>query len=391
MTRFRPDSRCISFYALGFAIAASACGGEVASSGSSGASPFDAANVNLSPSDCALPETLATFTADSDAGSQLVSFSSMAIGSDGTVFVSSFAPALPAGASAGLPLGILAIPPDGGAPRSVTSDKRTAFGNVWVVGNSLYTFAFVYSGPTLSVVPANGAAPAQPIWSVASVSMIGYALDATGFYYASVASSAGDAGTSLSITRVSLDGTVVTTLGSSDVPSTTLGGSNVFLDEESIYLVDGEGLWSMPKGGGTITHVRSDVQASVDFSGLPTAAQSGTEFFAVGASSGLARFTPDPNVPPDPIAIASSAPWTNATPAAIVGDGQGVYALFTSGGSVSAPLVIGSVAGEKPQSLACFLQAGPQSVQTMAIDATYVYFSVQRSENLEIDVVRMHR
>jgi hypothetical protein len=222
--------------------------------------------------------------------------------------------------------------------------------------------------------------------------MVGYALDATGFYYVSAGDPADDAGSPLSITRVSLDGTAVTTLGSSSevVSPIALGGTNVFLDDQSVDLVNEEGLWSVPKRRGTVTHVRSDVQALLSLSGSPTAARSGTEFFAVEPSYGLVRFTLDPNVPPDPIAIASSA-WTNIAAGTIVGDDQGVYAFFSTGGLVTDPLVLASVTGGPKQTLACLQTGGSWAVQIVALDATYVYFGVLGADNTEIDIVRVHR
>ncbi len=378
------DSPFISFAALTASITTSACGGSVASLEGSASD----ANVNLSPSDCVSPETLATFTADSANGAQLATFSSMAVGPDGTVYVSSIGPTLFAGTSTPLPGGIVAIPPDGRPPRSVTSDKRAVFGNVWVVGNTLYTFGSVFSAPTLSAIDASGATPLQPIWAPSAPMMTGYAFDATGFYY--VAHSPGEAGVPLSAVRVSLDGTVTPLGSSSDLDSSPVG--NVLLDEQFLYLIDQEGAWTMPKGGGPVVHVRSDVQSATPFSGLATAARSGSSFYAVNPSSALTRFTLDSSGALDPIAVTGSGPLANVVPSFLIGDDQGVYALFTSSGSVSAPSVLAAVAGPGLGGQAtCFVQANPQAVEALAMDATYVYFSVQRADNIQVDVVRMRR
>lgn len=385
------DSFRIPFAALAVSITASACGGNVASSGGSASSgSASSANVNLSPSDCVSPETIATFTADSASGTQLATFSSMAVGSDGTVYVSSIGPTVVAGSSAPLPGGVLAIPSDGSPPRSVTSDKRTVFGNVWVVGNHLYTFGYVFSAPTLSVIGTSGTPPVQPIWTVPSLPTMGYAFDATGFY--DVTGSPGEAGVSLSVVRVSLDGTVTTLGSSSNLDSSPAAAGNVLLDNQFLYLIDRDGVWVMPKGGGPLVHVRSDVQSAKSFSDLATVARRGSTFYAVDPSSGLTRFTLDPSSALDPIAVMGSGSFANTVPSFLIGDEQSVYGLFTSGGSLSEPSVIAPIAGVGLGGPAtCFVQANAQTVETLAMDATYVYFSVQRADNIEVDVIRMRR
>jgi hypothetical protein len=327
------------------------------------------------------------------------------VGSDGTVYLSPSGSFTAAGSANALPPGIIAIPPDGSGPRTVVPmDFAEEGGQIWVLGNELYFF-----DGTLGVVDLAGATPPQTIYQVSGSTppapetlWVVEALDATGMYLLeSLTSEVQDAGasplvsmTQWTLLRVPLDGSPPTTLVSfPDIPSASFLESNLLLDDGFVYLINYGGLWSVPKTGGTLTQIRSDVSAdNAGGRNASGAARVGGTFF--GRADTFTRFTLDPTVPASSIAVLGTGALNHAFPAVLVGDDQGAYGAFTPitpEGLAIAPL---PMAAEQTHAIACFegVEAGtvPVLLTAAAIDPTYIYV-VYQLDDLRATVLRAHR
>jgi len=371
-----------SFLLRGFtllgAIALSACSSTAKKEPASSAPPGPA--IDAATNGCPSLEVLAAFEAD------LVLVNGLAVGPDGTLYVSAYGTDFFIGGGEPFPAALYSIPPGGGTPTEVPGTLAArVFLNVdriWVDGDRL----LVTHAGQLYDVPLSGDGGVQLVGGVPRgtadggdvlLPRRGALLDADALYVtATLDVFPGPRPTQ--VWRVPRDGgpaQVLATSSDGTVPSSI---GQLASDGTNLYFVvqQGGGLFSVPKTGGSFTLVRPDTSTNLNYADQLTLV--GADFYDNFEPNGLERFGLDPSVARRPIGGAGFAG------SIAVDDAGAAYVAITGNGGrdpawvAVAPMPSGT---ETVRAIGCSSpfdrlgDAGATSpvVETLAVDAQYVY------------------